>query len=232
MLLRTYLQTQHGISRRKITTLIDQGQIFINNRKVESYVTEIQEQDFLKISSLKIQERVDLQKDSSVLPELLLFNKPVGYVCSKSDPHNATFYQLLPKNFQNSYYYIGRLDKESRGLLLLTTNPELVHLFEHPSKEIQKEYQVLLNHSFNRWLKAKILNGIHDDGEILRTLKIEKSEWNKIAITLNEGKKRHIRRIFHSLGYEVVDLQRIRIGNYALGKLKEGSYCEVKRENN
>ncbi|MDO4713915.1 MAG: pseudouridine synthase [bacterium] len=98
---------------------------------------------------------------TSKLAPLLLFHKPTGYTCSKSDPHNPTFYELLPPAFK-AYYYIGRLDKESRGLMLLTTDPHLVHEYEHPSKQIPKSYLVQLNHPFDRSKKAKILNGIQE----------------------------------------------------------------------
>ncbi|MBO4203794.1 hypothetical protein J5893_03095 [bacterium] len=78
--------------------------------------------------------------------QILLFNKPIGYAISKSDPHNPTIYQLLPKEYQHRYY-IGRLDKDSRGLVLLTPDPTLVHEYEHPSKQITKTYLVTLNTS-------------------------------------------------------------------------------------
>ncbi|MDR0607530.1 MAG: hypothetical protein LBG52_04150 [Candidatus Peribacteria bacterium] len=74
----------------------------------------------------------------------MLFNKPKGYTVSKSDLHNHTIYELLPAEFQH-YYYIGRLDKESRGLVLLTDNPELVHRYTHPSFNIIKEYVIQLS---------------------------------------------------------------------------------------
>ncbi|MDR2189791.1 MAG: hypothetical protein LBP53_00955 [Candidatus Peribacteria bacterium] len=77
-------------------------------------------------------------------PKLVLFNKPKGYVVSKSDPHTPTIYTLLPSAFHH-YYYIGRLDKESRGLLLLTDSPALVHRYTHPKFHIEKEYLVQLS---------------------------------------------------------------------------------------
>jgi 23S rRNA pseudouridine2605 synthase len=75
---------------------------------------------------------------------LLLFNKPKGYVVSMSDPHNPTVYELLPEEF-HQYYYIGRLDKESRGLLLFTNTSALVHRYEHPRFALEKEYVIQLS---------------------------------------------------------------------------------------
>jgi len=223
MLLRDYLQTKHWISRRKIVDLIKQWDVFLNKKKIESYKQEINKNDSLKISLLKIDEIVNLEQ-KEYIPELLAFNKPKWYTCSKSDPHNKTFYEILPSEFKNKYYYIWRLDKDSHWLMLLTSNPKLVHEFEHPSKEILKTYIIVLNKPFNRDLKEKILKGIYEGWELLRTKEIKKQGNWKIEITLNEGKKRHIRRIFKSLQYEVVDLQRISIWKYKLWNLKEGEY--------
>lgn len=223
MLLRDYLQTKHWISRRKIVDLIKQWDVFLNKKKIESYKQEINKNDSLKISLLKIDEIVNLEQ-KEYIPELLAFNKPKWYTCSKSDPHNKTFYEILPSEFKNKYYYIWRLDKDSHWLMLLTSNPKLVHEFEHPSKEILKTYIIVLNKPFNRDLKEKILKGIYEGWELLRTKEIKKQGNWKIEITLNEGKKRHIRRIFKSLQYEVIDLQRISIWKYKLWNLKEGEY--------
>ena len=224
MLLRSFLQVECGLARRQITLLIDQGKVFVNQKIVESYKFELYEGDCVQIPSLEIDVifhfgEVNVDKDSA----LVLFNKPKWYTCSKADPHNQVFYDLLPQKFRK-YYYIGRLDKESRGLMLLTSKPELVHQFEHPSKEIEKSYLVQLDKSFDRKLKNKILGGISEWGEFLRTKQLEKSDFWLLEITLNEGKKRHIRRIFKALGYVVTDLQRIRIGPYCLGSLPEGKW--------
>ena len=225
MLLRAYLQTKHQLPRRKITLLIDNGKVFINKEKVNNYKAELHEKDLLEIPDIKLQEYIlsDTSNTENKKPDFILFNKPKGYTCSKADPYNQVFYDLLPQKFRK-YYYIGRLDKESRGLMLLTSKPELVHQFEHPSKEIEKTYLVQLDKPFDRKLKNKILGGISEWGEFLRTKQLEKSDFWLLEITLNEGKKRHIRRIFKTLGYVVTDLQRIRIGSYCLGSLPEGKW--------
>lgn len=225
MLLRAYLQTKHQLPRRKITLLIDNGKVFINKEKVNNYKAELHEKDLLEIPDIKLQEYIlsDTSNTENKKPDFILFNKPKGYTCSKADPHNQVFYDLLPQKFRK-YYYIGRLDKESCGLMLLTSKPELVHQFEHPSKEIEKSYLVQLDKPFDRKLKNRILAGISEWGEFLRTKQLEKSDFWLLEITLNEGKKRHIRRIFKALGYVVTDLQRIRIGPYCLGSLPEGKW--------
>ena len=228
MLLRTLLQVEYGVARRQIISLIDQGGVFINQKIVENYKAELSSGDQISIPSLKISV-VYKEKQGANLeyPPLLLFNKPMGYTCSKADPYNRTFYELLPEDFRKKYYYIGRLDKESRGLVLLASDPQMVHDFEHPSKQITKEYLVQLNRSFDRKLEKRILDGIRHEWEVLRVVSLYPKGAGKIGIVLNEWKKRHIRRIFKVLGYEVIDLQRIRIWNFLLGNLSEGKRTAV-----
>ncbi len=228
MLLRTLLQVEYGVARRQIISLIDQGGVFINQKIVENYKAELSSGDQISIPSLKISV-VYKEKQAANLeyPPLLLFNKPMGYTCSKADPHNRTFYELLPQDFRKKYYYIGRLDKESRGLVLLASDPQMVHEFEHPSKQITKEYLVELNRPFDRKLEKRILDGIRHEWEVLRVVSLYPKGAGKVGIVLNEWKKRHIRRIFKVLGYEVIDLQRIRIWNFLLGNLSEGKRVAV-----
>ena len=104
--------------------LIDNEKIFINKEKVNNYKAELLEKDLLEIPDLKLQEYIlsDASNTENKKPDFILFNKPKGYTCSKADPHNQIFYSLLPEAFKN-YYYIGRLDKDSCGLILLAKNP-------------------------------------------------------------------------------------------------------------
>jgi len=140
-----YLQKTQNLSRRNIVELIKDGQIFVNDQKVESIKHPLALGDLISKGndwSLIVGDLPDTQRN------IVLFNKPKGFVVSKSDPHNATIYEILPAELKN-YYYIGRLDKESRGLLLLTNAPEIVHYYEHPRFNIQKEYLIQLSKAMN-----------------------------------------------------------------------------------
>jgi pseudouridine synthase len=99
----------------------------------------------LEIKGTKIKKKINLSKQ---ITDLILFNKPVGFVCSKSDKHNKTIYEVLPAQYKN-YFYIGRLDKDSRGLLLMTNDSALVNKFEHPSNKVEKEYVVEIDRQFS-----------------------------------------------------------------------------------
>lgn len=220
MRLLTYIQTRHQISRRNFVVLINQGCVSVNGKKVDSYTQEVQAGDIVTILSPKftIKETVQAEGKSS---KLILLNKPKGYVASKSDPHNKTIYTILPAEFKN-YYYIGRLDKDSHWLLLLTDDPWLVNDYEHPKHGIEKEYDIQIDKDLSPKDIQRAMSGVKDEEEILKAIKITRLKKYRYRIILNEGKKRHIRRLFSALGYRVLDLQRIREGKYRLGDIKVG----------
>lgn len=197
--------------------------VFINGKKITSYTQELVPGDKIQIKSTNIQinEIVQEKEESSVL---ILFNKPIGCVASKSDPHNKTIYDVLPPEYHN-YYYIWRLDKNSHGLLLLTNDPALVNEYEHPKHGIEKEYIVELDQELDAKDIQRVLSGVKDEDEMLRAIKITKHKKPyHYSITLNEGKKRHIRRMFKTIGYRVMDLERVREGKYLLGDIKVGEW--------
>jgi len=223
MRLITYIQTCHQLSRRKFVSLVDQWSISINGKKISSYTQEVQSGDKLIIKS-STNEINEIIQETQMTPTLILLNKPIGYVASKADPHNKTIYELLPPEYIN-YYYIWRLDKDSHWLLLLTNDPALVHEYEHPKFAIEKEYIIELDRPLPPEDLKKALQWVHDEGEFLRAIKITlfKKPYH-YSITLNEGKKRHIRRMFKVIGYRVLDLKRIREGKYSLGDIQTGEW--------
>lgn len=158
--------------------------------------------------------------------KIVLFNKPVGYVVSKSDPHNTTIFEILPREFLQNFWYIGRLDKDSHGLLLLTNDSHLVHQYEHPSHDITKEYYVRLDNALSSKDLQECLKGVVSDDDLLRAVEIKALDGSNmyLSITLSEGKNRHIRRMFSALGYTVIDLQRVRFGEYRLGNIESGKF--------
>ena len=220
-----FLQISKWLSRRKIVSLIKNNQIFLNNQKIESFKTELKNWDILTITNENWNPENLTVSENSENPKwkLILFNKPKWYVVSKSDPHNNTIYELLPPEFKNRYY-IGRLDKDSRGLVLLTDTPTLVHQFEHPKFQIEKEYLIQLSTPFREWDRQKVKSWIIDEWEQLKFLDIQPTKDPlTYKVILNEWKKRHIRRVIKKLWYNLVDLQRIKEAQYALpNDLPEG----------
>jgi pseudouridine synthase len=220
-----FLQNLKWLSRRKIVSLIQNGQIFLNNEKIESFKSELKNWDILTIINEEWDKESISVSETEISPKwkLILFNKPKWYVVSKSDPHNLTIYELLPEEFKNRYY-VGRLDKDSRGLVLLTDTPALVHQFEHPKFEIVKEYLIQLTTPFHEWDRQKVKSWIIDEWEQLKFLDILLTDDPlTYKVILNEWKKRHIRRVIKHLWYNLIDLQRIKEAQYSLpNDLPEG----------
>lgn len=222
-----YLQKTKWRSRRKIVTLIKNNQLILNNKNVQSFKTEIKNWDNITIiqdewnnDTFKVTEKKEENEES-----LIILNKPKWYVVSKSDPHNTTIYELLPKKFENRYY-IWRLDKDSRWLVLLTNIPSLVNQFEHPKFQIKKEYLIHLSTPFCEWDRQKVRSWIIDEWEQLKFLDIKPTKEPLVyKVTLNEWKKRHIRRVIKKLWYNLTDLQRIKEAQRSLPQdLKEGEW--------
>lgn len=221
-----FLQNSKWLSRRKIVSLIQNGQIFLNNEKIESFKSELKKWDLLTITDENWDiDKITVSDNNNTKWKLILFNKPKWFVVSKSDPHNSTIYELLPPEFKNRYY-IGRLDKDSRGLVLLTDTPALVNQFEHPKFQIEKEYIIQLSTPFREWDRQKVKSWIIDEWEQLKFIDIQPTKDSlSYKVILNEWKKRHIRRVIKKLWYNLIDLQRIKEAQYTLPKdLPEGEW--------
>ena len=223
--LNKFLALQLGISRRQADELIEKGKISINGKAVK-LGARFQDTDIIKIGDKVIsnnrEERI-----------YLLFNKPRGYVCSrKKQGVNETIYAILPKEF-HSLKPIGRLDKDSSGLLLLTNDGDFAFQMTHPKFRQIKEYLVRLDEPLQPLHQQMIADfGINlPDGKSqlgLERLDESRKNWKVI---MSEGRNRQIRRTFSTVGYEVVKLHRTVFGNYSLPKdLKFGDFQKVQKQ--
>ncbi|MFA4793291.1 pseudouridine synthase [Leptospira kirschneri] len=210
-------------SRRKTEELIQKGLIEINGKRVTNLGTRIDpETDVVSYLGDVVKPIVEPKK-------ILIFNKPIGYLCSHADRfHEKTIFSILPSTYKN-FKIAGRLDLNSRGLLILTNDGVLAQKIAHPSHGSEKEYLVTLKYDpGEKLIQTAFQKGILDAGEILhaKMVKLVPGKKYMYRVILEEGKKRQIRRMFHWLGANVVDLQRIRIGRLELEKfnLEEGQY--------
>ena len=152
----------------------------------------------------------------------IILNKPVGYVCSRNGQGSMTVYDLIPTTLHN-LNSVGRLDKDSSGLLLMTNDGNLANKLTHPSFEKQKVYRVTLNKPLRADDHKKIEQGIQlEDGT--SRLAIKKLSYDTYEITMHEGRNRQIRRTFEELRYFVRELERTQFGPYKLGELKSGKW--------
>lgn len=154
-----YLQQHHKLARRTITSAIKQGLVLLDGEIVESFSQPLSPWQLLQatIEGNIIHELVAFKEIES---EIICFHKPSWYVCSKFDKHNKTIYQLLDKQYHD-YYYIGRLDKDSRGLILLTNDTTMVNKIEHPRSRVEKEYVVTVKFS-DQWFARRLIASSRD----------------------------------------------------------------------
>ena len=217
MRINKFLARAAGVSRRQADALIRQGQAKIAGRTAN-----------LGDNVDEASQAVTLNDQSVVIstPNLyLLLHKPAGYVCSRRRQGEApTIYELLPKEYQE-LKPVGRLDKDSTGLLLLTNDGELHQRLTHPAFQKEKIYQVELDKPLTTADKTKLEQGIQLDDYISR-LRLAKTDNHTWVVTMNEGRNRQIRRTFSALGYEVKSLHRSDFGPFQL-ELKSGQYREV-----
>ena len=203
-------------SRRSCEELIRSGQVAINGHVCTNLATEVGDEDFVKVGNHR------------VLPQRKLFvllNKPRGYLCTASDTHERrTIFDLMPKNWPR-LFHVGRLDKESEGLLILTNDGELSLRLTHPRYKIEKEYEVLLDRAFDFTEdRAKLLRGMKIEGGWAKAEAVHKLAPAALRVVLRQGLKRQIRLMFYELGYEVKRLVRTRIGSLRIENLRPGDW--------
>jgi len=190
-------------SRRSCERLIADGHVSVNGSRVEKLATVIADGDDV---------RVDGRQVRVARPVYVLFNKPRGVVVTRSDERGRhTVYDFLPPEF-STLFHVGRLDKESEGLLLLTNDGSLAQRLTHPSHEVEKEYEVALDKAFDPAHAAKLLKGVFIEGGRGRFERIHSLAPRRVRVVLRQGIKRQIRLMFYDLGYEVEQLVRTRIG--------------------
>ncbi len=160
---------------------------------------------------------------------LLAVNKPRGIVCTTSDKDRAeNIVEFL--NYPERIYPIGRLDKESEGLLLMTNQGDLVNKIMRARNFHEKEYVVRVNKNISSEFLKKMASGVPILNTVTRPCKVEKLSGDRFKIILTQGLNRQIRRMCQELGYKVLELKRIRIMNIKLGNLKTGAYRAVTPE--
>lgn len=158
----------------------------------------------------------------------LILYKTAGYVTSTGDPHHRkTVYQLLPKAERGTrWLYVGRLDKDTEGLLVFTDSGELVHALSHPSYKVAKHYRVEVAGRLGRQDLKKLERGFEVEGRLMKMdqARILPSEKNitRLELVLHHGEKRQIKRMLGQLGYRVISLCRTRFGPLTLAGLKPG----------
>jgi 23S rRNA pseudouridine2605 synthase len=208
-------------SRRSCEELILKGSVSVNGSVARNLSTRVEEKDDVRVSGRIVH---------AFAPRTILLNKPAGYTTTRSDKHaERTIFDLLPSDVGH-LFHVGRLDKESEGLLLLTNDGILAQDLMHPSKGVEKEYEVILDKSFMEQDGIALRKGTWIEGSVARVESVRNTAPNKIQIILHQGLKRQIRIMLGQLGFKVQRLTRIRLGPLTLRGVKPGSYRDLREE--
>jgi 23S rRNA pseudouridine2605 synthase len=213
MRINRYLARCGIASRRKSEELITSGRVLINGNPVTSLAIEVNDSDVVQVDGETIK-----------LPSYLYYalNKPLGYTTTRKDRFaEKTIFELLPDD--KSLYTVGRLDKETTGLILVTNDGDFGQKIIHPTNKISKDYYIKLKYPIQKKHLEKLLKGVSLDDGLAKATELKAQGEKEIVITIEEGRNRIVRRMIKAIGNEVLELKRISIGEIKLD-LPEGKY--------
>ena len=216
--LNRYISNAGVCSRREADTLIAEGKIKVNGEVVSELGYKVKRSD-----KVEYQKRV-LKAEK---PQYVLLNKPSGFITTASDPQNRnTVMQLVEKACEERIYPVGRLDRNTTGLLLFTNDGELAKRLTHPSYQIKKIYQVTLDKPLTKTDFEAILGGLKlEDGVAeVKEMAILGDDSRNLGIEIHMGKNRIVRRIFEAVGYKVEKLDRVMFGSLTKKNVPRGNW--------
>ncbi len=221
--IQKYLSRTGVVSRREAERLLLQGRIRVNGQVVTTPGTKVRPGG----------DRVEV--DGEVVEESptrwVLFHKPPGILTTRDDPGGRrTVYDDLPAALEG-LRYVGRLDRDTEGLLLLTNDGDMVHRLTHPSFEVDREYRVRVEGAPSREVLDRLGKGVELEDGLARAhdarVLERRGEATLLSLVLREGRKREVRRMLDAVGHPVMGLQRVRFGPVRLGELPAGHWREL-----
>jgi len=219
MRLQKFLANAGVCSRRKGETYITAGRVNVNGTVVTELGTKVDPQT----------DRIEVDGKPVALAQeavYLILNKPEGYVTSCEQQTDKIILDLV--NIPERIFPVGRLDKDSTGLVLLTNDGRIHHRLLHPSFDHEKEYDVTVGRPIGQGALERMAKGMVLDGSKSRPAKIKRRSGKRFRIILQEGRNRQIRRMVAKVGNYVISLKRIRMANIKLGDLPEGKWRHLK----
>ena len=226
MRLQKYLAQCGVASRRKSEELIESGKVKINGKVAQIGDKVNPKKDDITVSGKKI---VKTKKYTYIM-----LHKPRGFITTMSDEMDRKCVAMLVKDVGARVYPVGRLDRESEGLLLMTNDGEFANAMTHPTKHVPKTYRVTVRPSISEEQITKLSTGIVIDDRMTAPaeVRVVKREENRVVIEiiLYEGRNRQISKMCDALGLEVARLKRIAVGSIKLGMLPQGKWRELSEE--
>ncbi|MCD7811408.1 MAG: rRNA pseudouridine synthase [Ruminococcus sp.] len=214
-------------SRRKAEALITQGRVRLNGRSVK-LGDKCGFKDIITVDG----ERIAVPRKKNYV--YIMLNKPRGYVTTVSDELDRKCVMDLLTDVEERVYPVGRLDRNSEGLLLFTNDGEFANNIMHPSRHISKTYRVTVRPDISDEQLVRLSEGVEIDGRktLPASVVVKEKEAGRVVllITIREGRNRQIRKMCEAVGLEVARLRRISIGPLKLGMLKPGTYRELTSE--
>lgn len=224
--LQRYLSMAGRASRRESERLMVAGRVRVNGEVVTELGSKV----------VPGRDLVELDGRPVVLPEVrwVAFHKPPGVLCTRGDPHGGTtVYDVLPEDM-SGLWYVGRLDRETEGLLLLTNEGKASHGLLHPSREVEREYAALVKGVPTKDTLSHLMRGVGlEDGpaRARRAELLERREGGAwVRLVLVEGRKREVRRLLEAVRHPVQRLIRVRFGPIELGDLAQGAWRTLSEE--
>ncbi|GAB6397719.1 23S rRNA pseudouridine(2604) synthase RluF [Faecalimonas mobilis] len=214
--LNKFLSEAGVCSRREADRLIENGKVTVDGKRAEMGMR-------VSLSQRVCVGKKEVRQKNEMV--LLAVNKPVGIVCTEEKKEKNNIIRFL--NYPTRVTYIGRLDKDSEGLLLMTNNGDIINKMMRAGNQHEKEYKVTVNKPVTKEFIEKMAEGVPILDTVTRKCKVEMLGKYKFRIILTQGLNRQIRRMCEYLGYKVTRLERIRVMNITLGELKPGEYRKV-----
>jgi len=225
--LQKYLAERGVASRRSAEELILAGRVTVNGRRATIGMSVDPQDDLVAVD----RKNLGQQRDR---PAYLMLHKPRGYVTTMNDPHATRAVAELVAGYPVRTFPVGRLDKDSEGLLLMTNDGALANALTHPASHVPKVYRVTLRGQASDEQRDKLSAGIVLDGRRTQPIElrvlVEEPERTVLQLTLREGRNRQIRRMCEALGLEVLRLKRTALGPLKLGLLPAGQWRELTAE--
>ena len=214
MRLNKFVAQNLDISRRKADDLISSGEVLVN-QKTGKLGLDIKPTDIVEVYGQTLKH--------NKIHDYYLFYKPKGYICSHEKQGNSpTIFDLIGMDFLK---FGGRLDKESEGLMLLSTDGDWLNSIFHSRNKVEKKYIVKVKSPLDKSKKFK--RKINHNGDILRIKNLKIINKYTFEVTLNSGKNHEIRRIFRFNGLDIIELKRIKVGKYKLNNIEKGKLVKI-----